>query len=914
MESLHQNLLRFFISFIASRTTESSSSPSLIKKIMQMKPVQKIIIDSMCKIDPIINQEILASTNYRLSQQQRFVLKKSKLLTLADDVKIMMENYEDIQIKVSSVRDIVDSLDLAIESYPSPEESSKTPVAGAAYSFLSEAIGVRQITDEEIEEISGDIWGKHMEVEKMLQAELQKYKDEKDSVVSRHHYRLYEVKTKTGLRILDLEAEIARNTLFFQEKISRISMQIEDIMSTEHERYQAEEQFLRFSSDYSYIKDLPTAIQKIKNLVTAKNIYEKRMLQDEKLIKGLNNKLKQILDKFTDLQNTNSKLLANFSSLNWCLGTVLERSDLPQAIKDKSLKYISKQKCVKLEELLRAAGTFDLASIDFVNKKFEDFKEGISHITALIKDDNAKTKINKLILESKSVQIKRSVSPKRLRHAVILKKNSRARTAKGADRNKINEEGTVEQLKQALMSIDEAMRHRTRVIGDDLEELAMEMDSDMQGTYEESTKVMDAQEIDKKKTVQALQSPRKPSYNISPRSPAPKNEPARTATEVERNVNCFEHRFVQTNNCICKEQYAQTDLQMHNQSFKNILDSKNETNKRFMLRDQDHSILQDLSLKTLDRKPGKYEEKGAQTEHQSLYFEFKTPDNTIIREIMNKARQNQSRERTFPKASDLPVEAPIFSIKDGLSQANKIDTLASNSLLSNQNHYLKEASKEYQREFQLQVQIKGLKKLEPNDVRIIWEEVINRRITDGEKDKISIYLRGYLGTDKYEEEKKKVISIIEASKSAEISTATKVLPKSLFTVRNEIGFKNWKKLMDAFFGKYFLTLIGNIDDKCTFTDILYRAARKIKYVRHRLEKVKVCKKIEILGKKSEENLRYKTDQWTVNSLTPTLLETNSAKIRYKSARRFKPDKRVKTSNHFNKERSLLHDIAKLPII
>ena len=912
MESLHESLLRFFISFIASRTTESNISPLLIKKIMRMKSVQKIIIDSMCQIDPIINQEILTFTNSKLAHQQRFVLKKSKLLTLAEEVKNVMENYEDIQIRVSSVRDIVNSLDLAIESYPTMEESSKIPVSGAAYNFLSQTIGANRVTDEEIDEISGDIWGKHMEVEKMLQAELQKYKDQKDFVESRYHYRLDEVKLKTGVRIVELEAEIARNSLFFQEQMNRIGMEMEDMVSTENERYLAEEQFLRSSSDYSYIKDLPSAIQKIKNLVTAKNIYEKRMFQDEKLIKGLNNKLKKILSQFTELQEANSKLLTNFSSLNWCLGTVLERSDLPQIIKEKSLKYISKQKCIKLENMLRTAGTFELASIEFVSKKFEDFKDGITHITASIKDDNAKTKLNKLILETKTIDVKRIISPKRMNPGAILRKNNRAKTAKGFERG--YGENTVEQLKQALINIDEVMKQRSRLIADDLDELTVEFDNDMQGTYDESTKVPDSETTPKKKPTQLPHSPKKTTQNIPPKSPPAKNEAIRTAAEAEIKAKSLENRSVQTTSSAFKEEYAQTDSQMYNQILKTVMDSSNETHKAFVLREQDENNLQELVIKGLEKKIEKYEERGMQTEQESGYFEFKGSDNTIIREIMNKAKQPKSRERPFSKESDFAGEPKKFTVLDSISQASKIDTLASDSFLSAQNRHLKEAAREYQKEFQLQTQIKGLKKIEFNDIQVLWEEVINRRISEGEKDKISIYLRGYLGTDKYEGEKKKVINMIEASKIAEVSTSIQRLPKPLYRIRNEIALKNWKKLMCAFVGKNIINLIGDIDEKCTFDEILYRAARKIKYVRHRLEKIKASNKIEVSGKKSEDNLRYKPDKWTLNSVTPTLLEVTIVKSRYKSARRYKTDERLRISKKFLRERSGLQDIEKLPIV
>ena len=150
----------------------------------------------------------------------------------------------------------------------------------------------------------------------MLQVEVEKYKIEMNVVDKKYYYRLRNIKTKSGLKIKSLEDQIINLTQFFYNQIDRIGMEIEDKISSENERFFIEEELLRKSNDFSPVRDLPSALQRIRHLLGAKKIYEKRMYQDEKIIKGLNTKLHQLIEKFTELQNMNSVILNNFSSLS----------------------------------------------------------------------------------------------------------------------------------------------------------------------------------------------------------------------------------------------------------------------------------------------------------------------------------------------------------------------------------------------------------------------------------------------------------------------------------------------------------------------------------------------------------------------------------------------------------------------
>ena len=61
------------------------------------------------------------------------------------------------------------------------------------------------------------------------------------------------------------------------------------------------------------------------------------------------------------------------------------------------MKYISKQKFEKLEELINIKEFFENSLESIANQKYEDLKEGINSIAPNIKYDRIKNKISKLI-------------------------------------------------------------------------------------------------------------------------------------------------------------------------------------------------------------------------------------------------------------------------------------------------------------------------------------------------------------------------------------------------------------------------------------------------------------------------------------------------------------------------------------
>jgi len=110
MENIQIGFISFIASFISSQSENPKTRELLVRKMMKMKSVQKIILESMSQLSALIYQEILSIEKIRSSSHQ-IVPKNSKLLTLAEDIKNIMNNYVFIQGKVSDMRDIINSFE-----------------------------------------------------------------------------------------------------------------------------------------------------------------------------------------------------------------------------------------------------------------------------------------------------------------------------------------------------------------------------------------------------------------------------------------------------------------------------------------------------------------------------------------------------------------------------------------------------------------------------------------------------------------------------------------------------------------------------------------------------------------------------------------------------------------------------------
>lgn len=906
MEVLQQSLVSFLSSFMLAKTENIQIKEFLVRKMLRMKSVQKIIIESMCKLEPIINQEILSIDGLKTSSSTRNIVKRPKLLTLAEDIKNVMENYEDIQGKVTDMKNMVENIDLSVEISPEdPDFYTKNTSPGAAFSFLSSVDGYKPITNKEIEEISEELWSRHVEVERMLKVEVEKYLAEMDLLENKYFYKIADIKQKAGIKIENLENKIVTLIEFFRKQIDQCGMKLEEQISRENERIWMEENIIKQSLDSSPVRDMPSALNKIRKLLNIKRIYEKRRNKDEKLIKGLNSKLQLLLDKFSELQESNSKLLTNFSSLSWCLGTVIESSNLSSQLKQKALKHVAKQNFNKLETMMKTQGIFELNSIEVITKKFDEFKDGIVSISSNLKDEGVKNKISKLVAENKIEEFRKnsvnkkphikSASPRR----AITNRN---RTPKSGEREKPND-NAIDQLKQALINIDEEIKKNNKILADDLEDLAAEDESEPDIPLGE---LNEYKNIDYGGRRHSANPVIKRSIATSPNIAV--NEKNHEKSGLENKCTKYEARYSQTLQITVNTSQTQTSSQL----FIRIIDYVNS----FLNRDKDKRVfimspereIENLIVNTLEKSLVAKLEKGNQTVKEILNYDTAIQDNSLIRGLMNKS-QFSRRERSFLERDDRNDNITIekFTNLPGIDSLDTLKDLKSPVII--------QATEAYKKEFQIYTQLKGLKKLDFNDIQALWEKVINRRIIEGEKDRISIYLRGYLGTDRFEGEKKRIIEMIEAFKAEENAFQSLTPNSSLKPMRpfNEKPLNNWKKLMFKFiFKKLFISKA--FDFYASPTDMLYEAAKKIKFVKHRINKTpgKFQMPSKIL---SQDKFQYeKSEKWILNSITPTLVDTYRAKSRYRTNRRNYTADRLKRVKSPIRDKDVGQDTSKFPVL
>jgi hypothetical protein len=188
------------------------------------------------------------------------------------------------------------------------------------------------------------------------------------------------------------------------------------------------------------------------------------------------------------------------------------------------------------------------------------------------------------------------------------------------------------------------------------------------------------------------------------------------------------------------------------------------------------------------------------------------------------------------------------------------------------------------------------------DIQQIWEEVINRRILEGEKDKISVHLRGYLGTDKFESEKAKVITMIDNQLNEKHAKSSKVL-------KSQAALINWKKIMKKMIEKNSFNFKSLIEDSDSATEILFKVAKNLKFVRHRLGR----HKIKVVESKPEQDIVYAPDKWALNASSLSPLETLKKLKRSKVITKPKYLSRFVSKTPF-KEKLLTSETNRLPYL
>lgn len=897
MEELPKNLISFFVSFIKSHTDTLADKEKLIRKMMTMRNVQSIIIETMFRLEPIINEQVIGIKSQTSSKLSNNKSRESHLLTLSRDIKQQMENFANIQESLSNVLNLVESINLNVEELPA--QPAKTFEAPELVNFLSTMAGKPKISNFEIESISDDIWAKHMEVEKMLKVEVQKFENKTQVLENSFFSRISSVKLRAANKIIRLETELKNTWEHFRLLHDRSTMQFEDKLSKEFEQFEKEEKILATGNEMQ-AKDYSQAIAKIKNLIAARKILEKRKHQDEKLIAGLNSKISLLDDKIAELKTFNESLIENCGSLSWCLEFLIGKMDIPGVVKEKVLKLISKQKCKKLENLFKVDEVFEKYSVESLSKKFENLKDGIAEVCIHVADENLKIKLRKLISDSKLEELNKKSAVKYLqppKAPVSFPKRGKSSTGSIQTVKKeivatpkeiksssqlAKPETSLDKMKKAMLAIDKELADHEKVV--------QEVYAETIKVRESATQDLSVNDSIMKSIENDLTSPNsmeRPFFSpeslryrnleiVSTRSEEHLRDSKSTQTitkELSTKASTPVHRV--TKKHLTLENLSQLFISplQHFKLDKNCQTEKE--NEASVTMNQSDSLIQGLMIKSkVLNSENILKLKNSIVPHVS--------DSIIVTKLGKAHKERSLRAGVIgnieESLDDIFKQKKRFEISlnnttlplEGSRQMHRSPSRLTPSKLGvalttrKQNHF-SIASEEYKNEFAFQAQSKGLKKMDMQSTQMVWDEVISRRLLEGEKDKISLHLRGYLGTDKFESEKSKVISLIESKdKHVECSKINLKLEK------NRRSFENWKKLMTKFLEKLSFNFKSQLSEDDSTSDILFKVAKNLKFVKHRLMR-KVKKTIS--NNTRREEIVFAPDKWAVNSTSLSPLES-----------------------------------------
>lgn len=851
-----ENIQIGFISFIASYISSQSENPKtrelLVRKMMRMKSVQKIILESMSQLSALIYQEILSIEKIRSSSHQ-IVPKNSKLLTLAEDIKNIMNNYVFIQGKVSDMREIINSFEEHID--PPQDNAEFKEFSTSAYSFLSGIPPSQLITNADIEEISNDLWSKQVELETLLKIEVDKLKEFQNTIDNRYYYKYSFLKTKAGLKIQQLENYQIVLTERFKENINRFQMTNEDYLSAEYEKSLNEEKRISKIFDPSTIKDLQEAISKIKELLSIKLIYEKKRNKDEKLIKGLNAKLQILLDSYSELSEKNSLIESKFEEIKLNHDALLETS-MSSPKSREHFRIIAKQESIRLES---AKPEIDFS--EFMVRKGDNTPE-IRGSNTIGKGRNESIRVFRT--EMKVDRLKKVPPRKKVRTATVATRTPVMQFIRQHEKQEV----AIQEFKQALKSIDEGFKTTNKALTENLEELVnFKLEAEILKESRELLNRMANGYIGNKKGLEVItetaSDKKKVSDEFTDISPLLQSEYQNTKIDKEIQFSSsVSTRSSQSESTFYHEIYSIWDSNKTHHKAKELSSDQIESTIIEVLRQWFRNI----------------KEKDTQTDKEiKAPIELKMAGNELIKGLMNRSKRLTYFKPEESKSEDSIIDKIIKIPLMSEQELNEIKESEINELIY--------AANEYKQEFKIHTQLKGYKRLELQNIFNLWDDIINRRISEGEQDKISIYLRGLLGTKQFENEKSSVIQMIQSSKMQDFSTFTSHQIKSAKFTKSQNSKKNWKKIMSLLISNNISFFVGGLSGLENPIDKLFEAAKKIKFVKHRLKRFAPMPDSKPLD---YDHFGYEnSEKWIVRSTTPTLMNKTNVKSRYLNNRHIK---------------------------
>ena len=270
------------------------------------------------------------------------------------------------------------------------------------------------------------------------------------------------------------------------------------------------------------------------------------------------------------------------------------------------------------------------------------------------------------------------------------------------EKEKIKEENPIEKLKRTLVNIDENLKKNYRMLADDLDDLVCDEESQSQDLVIE---------LDNKKSFSVL----KPASEILPTRKY-SSSPKEVFTQITPEVLKKDEKII---NNLCDQKQTQTIIMYSNHAtnteskiyekiFSVVKFGKKTENSNFLFISSEDGI-EDLVMKGLEKIKIIQNEFSTQTEQEKAAVEVLT-DSTIVRGLMKKTRNYKKKDKH--ESFYLETHENIMT-----EERKTLSILETGPILQekSQKEPLFLAAKEYKKEFKIQSQIKGLKKVDSKE-------------------------------------------------------------------------------------------------------------------------------------------------------------------------------------------------------
>ena len=799
MNKVESSLLKFFVKFAKNYSEGFDKDEALVEKMIRNKAVQKLVIDCIYKLEPILAGEILNSKRKKTPVKQYAQPQESRLTLLAKEIQNLMLNFDSIKQKLSSVKQIVNSIDSHLtKKFSISEDLVQSEENFKLENFLKKFSQKRKMLDHEFQDFTNETWEKHFEVEKMLQEELILYENKGKMLANKFLTKLNQVKQKTGEKIFRLELKIVEQEAEFEHHVNRLQMVIEEKNSQELRKVEYENNLLNEYSNLFYIPDMQTAILRIKSLVTIRQILEKNRNQDEKIIQSLKNKIKLLAQEYVESQDKLLKTTQNFSSLSLCIAKIIDESCLTEIDKKSLFDNLNSLDCKLLENRVMDERVLQyLTGKVFINRMEKILEETES------KDEGFKIKIWKCLEnEARIGKLNKKDSGRKRKASPNGKLSGRNFGTSPRLDLMIEPDSPFDSVKKMVSVLDMELKSRNKVLTQNLTDA-------ITGVIVSPKK--QGKEIKVRTHMIDIQIPKL--YISVEKSSGTEPTPSTSSTETQT-ISTFSCNSSQT-------PLNFSDVTLHESYY---------TNNNFLslYRSYIQQIQSDSSTQT-EKKP-----KFKELQNSSL----------LIKGLMRNSIPNIIN--TIKVSNEKLMEESAINSTETVPNTEKTPSLLQSKHI-------------YEQELEMFAQFLGYKKLDFSTLQYLWEEVINRRLLEGEKDKITSHLRAHFGAETFVEEKLKVIKLLSSDKSDYAQDKSlNVLLKDFHAKISVIA--RWRNLLINFF-KSNIPKFFNSDTPNTLSKIVFFT---------RLQNLPNQDQSLHNFKKQDTSIIFKKQDWRVQSKSPIL--------------------------------------------